>query len=149
MKTWTHLLVVAALLVSAGSVLAEGDWLTDFEAAKKVSAESGKPILINFSGSDWCGWCIKLDKEVFAKPEFTSYAKENLVLVHADFPRMKKQPKAEAAQNKALAATYGVQGFPTVLLVDATGKVIGTTGYRKGGPAAYVDHLKDLGKKKR
>jgi protein disulfide-isomerase len=146
MKTWTHLLVVAALLVSAGSVLAEGDWLTDFEAAKKVSAESGKPILINFSGSDWCGWCIKLDNEVFAKPEFASYAKENLVLVHADFPRKKKQPKAEAAQNKALAATYGVQGFPTVLLVDATGKVIGTTGYRKGGAAAYVEHLKELGK---
>jgi len=146
MKTWTPIVVAAALLITAGTVLADGTWLTDFEAAKTAAAEAGKPILINFSGSDWCGWCIKLDKEVFAKPEFIDYAKENLILVHADFPHKKKLPEKEAAQNKALSATYGIQGFPTVILVDATGKVIGKTGYRRGGPAAYVEHLKELAK---
>ena len=146
MKTWTPIVVAAALLITAGTVLADGTWLTDFEAAKTAAAEAGKPILINFSGSDWCGWCIKLDKEVFAKPEFIDYAKENLILVNADFPDKKKLPEKEAAQNKALYATYGIQGFPTVILVDATGKVIGKTGYRRGGPAAYVEHLKELAK---
>ncbi len=144
MKTWITRIATVVLMLAAANALADGSWLTDFEAAKKVAAESGKPILINFSGSDWCGWCIKLDKEVFAKPEFLSYAKDNLVLVHADFPRKKKLPKEEAAQNKTLAATYGIQGFPTVVLVDATGKVIGQTGYRKGGPESYVEHVKEL-----
>jgi thioredoxin-related protein len=144
MKTHIHLLAIVALLVSAGSALAEGAWLTDFAAAQKAAKETGKPILINFSGSDWCGWCIKLDKEVFAKLEFTSYAKDNLVLVHADFPMRKEQPEKEAAQNKKLAATYGVKGYPTILLVDATGKEVARTGYRKGGPAAYVEYLKTL-----
>ena len=144
MKIWITRIATVVLMLAAANALADGSWLTDFEAAKKVAAESGKPILINFSGSDWCGWCIKLDKEVFAKPEFLSYAKDNLVLVHADFPRKKKLPKEEAAQNKTLAATYGIRGFPTVVLVDATGKVIGQTGYRKGGPESYVEHVKEL-----
>ena len=123
---------------------AEGGWLTDFEAAKKVAAEKKLPILIDFSGSDWCGWCIKLDKEVFSQEAFQTYAKENLVLMMCDFPQAKPQSEEEKAQNKKLQEQFGIEGYPTVVLVDAEGKEIARTGYQKGGAEAYVTHLKEL-----
>ena len=119
-------------------------WLTDFEAARKLAEEKKLPILADFSGSDWCGWCIKLHNEVFSQNEFKKYAKDNFVLLLVDFPSRKEQSEAEKKKNQALAQKYGVQGFPTVLLLDAKGKVIGRTGYQRGGPSAYVDHLKKL-----
>jgi len=119
-------------------------WLTDFEAAKKLAEERKVPILVNFAGTDWCGWCIKLDKEVFSKEEFKKFAKDNLVLFLADFPSRKKQPDKVKRQNKALADRYGIQGFPTVLLLDGNGKVLGRTGYRRGGAKKYVAHLKKV-----
>ncbi len=126
---------------------AEG-WLTDVAEAKRVAAEKQMPIVVNFSGSDWCGWCIKLGKEVFSQEAFLAYAKDNVVLLEADFPRRTQQDKAVAAQNKALAGKYGIQGFPTVIIIDATGKEIARTGYRRGGPESYVKHLKELIAKK-
>ncbi|MBL7114970.1 MAG: thioredoxin family protein [Kiritimatiellae bacterium] len=122
----------------------EVEWLTDFEAAKKMAAEKARPILADFSGSDWCGWCIKLDKEVFSKAAFQAYAEDNLVLFLADFPSRKKLPEATQKQNQALSETYGIRGFPTVLILDAEGKVLEKTGYQRGGPEAYVAHLKEL-----
>lgn len=122
---------------------AEG-WLTDFEASKKLAAENNLPILVNFSGSDWCGWCIKLEKEVFSKDAFKEYAKDNVVLFLADFPNSKPQSDEVKAQNDALAKKHGVRGFPTVLLLDAEGNVLEKTGYKAGGPEKYVDHIKDL-----
>lgn len=119
-------------------------WLDDLAAAKKQAAEKKLPILANFSGSDWCGWCIRLDREVFSQPEFAAYASSNLVLLVLDFPRRSAQPPALAEQNRKLAETYGVRGFPTVLLLDAGGKVISQTGYQPGGAASYVEHLKSL-----
>jgi protein disulfide-isomerase len=123
---------------------AESGWLTDFNAAKKAAAERKVPILADFSGSDWCGWCIKLDKEVFSQKAFKDYAKDNLVLFLADFPRKKTLPAEMKKQNEDLAGKYGIEGFPTVLLLDAEGKVLQTTGYRQGGAEAYVKHLKEL-----
>lgn len=140
------LVPLLAILISGACIAEESAWLTDFEQAKKEAAKRDVPILVNFSGSDWCGWCIKLDKEVFSKKEFLAYAKEDLVLFVADFPSRKKLPEATAKQNKALQKKYRIQGFPTVLILDAEGKVTGRTGYRKGGPAAYVKHLKELTK---
>lgn len=122
----------------------ESTWLTDFEQAKEVAAEKNLPILADFSGSDWCGWCIKLDNEVFSKEAFKAYAAENLVLFLADFPRSKEQSDAVKEQNQALAEKYGVRGFPTVLLLDAQGNVLERTGYQRGGPEAYVEHIKEL-----
>jgi len=119
-------------------------WLTDFAEAQKQSTEKNLPILINFSGSDWCGWCIKLDNEVFSKDEFKAYAKDNLILFLADFPNQKEQPNDVKAQNEALSKTYKVTGFPTILLLDSKGDVIAKTGYQRGGPTAYVEHLKTL-----
>ena len=122
----------------------EALWLTDFEQAKQVAAEKKRPILVNFSGSDWCSWCIRLDKEVFSQAIFKQYAGEDLVLFVADFPRGKKLPDKVRLQNEALAEKHGVRGFPTVLLLDAAGKTVATTGYRPGGAEAYVAHLRGL-----
>lgn len=135
-----------ALLIVLGlaSVALSGDWLTDFEKAKKEAAEKNLPILVDFSGSDWCGWCIRLDEEVFSERKFQSYAKKNLVLFLADFPRQKKLKDDVKEQNEALAKKYGVRGYPTVLLLDANGEVLGRTGYKQGGPEAYVEHIKEL-----
>ncbi len=136
-----------ALLLSAGasSVLAgDANWLTDFEQAKKVAAEKNLPILVDFSGSDWCGWCIKLDNEVFSTREFAEYAEKNLVLFLADFPNQKAQPESVKKQNQALSEKYEVKGFPTVLILDASEKELNRTGYKSGGGAAYVKHLNDL-----
>ena len=123
---------------------ASGGWDDNFEAAKTLAAKDKKPILLDFTGSDWCGWCIKLDKEVFSKKEFKDYAKDGLVLMTVDFPHEKYQSKKLKEQNEALGKKYGVDGYPTVVLVDAEGKVLGKTGYQEGGPAKYVEHLKEL-----
>lgn len=119
-------------------------WITSYEAAKAEAAARKVPILADFSGSDWCGWCVRLEKEVFSKDEFRQYAEKNLVLLLVDFPRGKAQPDAEKKQNRELAEKFGIEGFPTVLLLDAEGKELARTGYRAGGAAAYVGHLKSL-----
>ena len=119
-------------------------WLTSFEAAKEEAVKRNVPILADFSGSDWCGWCIKLDKEVFSSPAFKKYAAENLVLLLVDFPHKKHQTDATKKQNATLQEQFGISGFPTVILMDAEGKVLGTTGYQPGGGEKYVAHLKEL-----
>ena len=108
----SRLLFSAFLAVALPSFAAEG-WVDDFEQAKKLAAEKGVPILVNFSGSDWCGWCIRLDREVFGEAEFKKYAAENLVLFIADFPRRKELPEKTAKQNRDLAEKIGIMGFPT------------------------------------
>ena len=123
---------------------AEG-WMTDFEKAKKKAMNENKNIIIDFSGSDWCSWCIKLDEEVFQKDEWKAYAKEHLVQVLIDFPREKsEQSEALQKQNNALAKQYAVRGFPTVLLLNQEGTLIEKTGYQRGGAENYIDHIKAL-----
>ncbi len=139
--------VLAGIMLAGMTSAAEG-WLTDFEKAKQTAAELKRPILLDFTGSDWCGWCIKLDEEVFSQQEFKDFAKDNLVLFMADFPRNKQLPEAEKKQNEALMRQYKARGFPTILLLKADGEVIAQTGYRRGGAAAYVQHLQDLLKNK-
>ena len=142
MKKW--LVALAVVTISTG-VFAADQWMTDFDAAKQKAKEENKHILIDFSGSDWCGWCIKLDKEVFSQKEFKSYAKENLILVLADFPRDRsKQTEEVQKQNKKLAEEFKVDGFPTVFLLGPDGKTVAQTGYQAGGAEAYVDHIKKL-----
>ena len=131
-------------VATAGLALA-GDWSHDWEAAKSQAKKEGKPILINFTGTDWCGWCIKLEKEVFSKTDFKDYAKDNLVLMEVDFPRRKEQSAEVKTQNKKLDKEFKIKGYPTIFLLDADGnKLSGDIGYRKGGPKAYVKHLKEL-----
>ena len=136
--------VLAAVAMSTGVFAAEG-WVTDFEKAKANAKEQNKHILIDFSGSDWCHWCVKLDNEVFKKDAFKAYAKDNLILVLADFPRDESKVSPEVKkQNEKLAQEFGVRGFPTVFVLDPSGKVVGKTGYQAGGPEKYVEHIKAI-----
>lgn len=135
---------MAAVLMAVQPTIGAEEWLTDFEKAKAQAEEKDRPILVNFSGSDWCGWCIRLDNEVLDKEEFKAYAEDSLVLFLADFPRRTKLPEAVERQNRALLERYGVQGFPTLLLLNASGDVIARTGYRPGGAEAYIEHLKTI-----
>lgn len=144
MKTSLISILLFFVVISSGAALEDERWITDFKEVKTIASESGRPILANFAGSDWCYWCKKLDREVLSKPEFNSFAKEKLVLFLADFPRRKSQPETLKSQNEGLLRTYRVPGFPTVLLLDAEGNVLARTGYQSGGPKAYVKHLETL-----
>jgi len=138
---------VPASEINVDELLAEykgGEWITDYQAAIKFAKETNKPILINFTGSDWCGWCIKLVNEVFSKAEFEAYAKENLILLKLDFPRSIPQSAELKQQNQSLQKKFGITGYPTIILIDQNEKEIGRSGYQQGGPVAYVNHLKQI-----
>ena len=121
-------------------------WHEDLKEAITISQKENKPLMLFFTGSDWCGWCIRLQKEVFFKPEFTKWAAENVVLVELDFPRKKAQSKELRAQNAQLQQQFQVRGYPTIWFVKAdknsSGQVnlsqLGRTGYVKGGPAVWI-----------
>ncbi|WP_294508342.1 thioredoxin family protein [uncultured Victivallis sp.] len=122
-------------------------WSEDFEKASALAKTEKKPLLMYFTGSDWCGWCKKLHAEVLDRPEFSQWAGKNVVLFKADFPEELAQSQTIKDQNNQLARKYRISGFPTVILADADGKVIARTGYKPGGAAAYVKHLQALLKK--
>lgn len=134
----------AASALIAVSAFAKTGWTEDYEAAKKQAEKEGKMVFIDFTGSDWCGWCIKLDKEILSKSEFKQYAKDKLVLLEVDFPREKNQSAQQKKENRALAKKYGIEGYPTLIVLDSKGEKIGELGYMKGGPKAMVDELRKL-----
>lgn len=141
------LILAVSLLCGCGqnATAAEGGlWQTDYAAALKQAAAENKYVLVDFSGSDWCSWCIRLDREVFSKKEFIDYAAENLICVLVDFPRREQMSEEQKAANQALSERYSIEGFPTVLIVNPQGKVIERTGYQPGGPAAYVEMIKGV-----
>jgi thioredoxin-related protein len=119
-------------------------WLTDIKAAQDQARSENKLIVVNFTGSDWCGWCIRLKNEVFSKPEFASFAAENLVLLEVDFPRQKPMPAEVKKANGKLADKYKVGGYPSVHVLDAEGKSLGQTGYMPGGPKPFVEKIKSI-----
>ena len=119
--------------------------MTDYEAAKAQAKKEGKDLLISFTGSDWCGPCIRLKKEVFVHDAFKNGVKDQFVLVEVDFPRNKEKLKPEThEQNKKLGKSYGVRGYPTILLTDAEGRPYHKTGYRPGGAEPYLKGLDAL-----
>jgi thiol-disulfide isomerase/thioredoxin len=121
------------------------EWITSFEQAKAKAQKENKDILINFTGSDWCTWCIRLAKEVFSQPGFAEYAKDKYILVEADFPMSPLgQPEAIDPQHQELSDTYEFQGFPTIMLFDKQGRPFAQTGYQPGGPQAYNAHLEEF-----
>lgn len=100
---------------------------------------TNKLVLIDFTGSDWCGWCKELDQQTLSRPEFRDFAAKNLEIVVVDFPKNRELPGDEAAQNRSLKTHYGVQGFPTLVLLDAGGREIGRQrGFLPGGPTAMI-----------
>ena len=113
-------------------------------AAADQAKREGKTVMFNFTGSDWCSWCMKLKQEVFSKPEFESFARDHLVLVEVDFPRRIAQPEALKAANQEAAKRMGVTGYPTLIFFNSDGTVIGRSGYQQGGAAAFVRGVTNL-----
>jgi protein disulfide-isomerase len=144
MRNYLIVGIAAAVCALAVQAQAGAGWETDFDKASAAAKKSGKYMLLDFSGSDWCGWCIKLDKEVFSQDAFKTYADKSLVPVVLDFPRKTEQSEELKKQNEALMKKYGIRGFPTVLVLSPEGELVGRTGYQKGGPEAYVKHLSEM-----
>jgi len=142
-----HLLAVLLIAFSLNGFAQQKElvWHTDVNKAINLSVESEKPLFMFFTGSDWCGWCKRLVKEVFVKPEFATWATKNVILVELDFPRRTKLPEATQKQNRELGQMFGVRGYPSIWFVTpevTAGKVnfnkLGSQGYVAGGPKAWI-----------
>lgn len=142
---------------SATAYQAENDgWLVNVDEAYAQSKKTGKPILANFTGSDWCGWCKKLTRSVFVKEEFKTWAKNNVILLELDFPRRKKLPTEIKQQNQRLQQAFGVRGYPTVWMFDLSKKAgsdefeieaHGKTGYAPTA-AQFIEGLEEIKSKR-
>ena len=146
MKALAFFLSVGLLTFQSTS-FAGATWLADFAKSRQEAEKGGKLILLDFTGSDWCGWCIKLKKEVFDKKEFIDYAKNNLVLVEVDFPTAKKKLSDEQRKaNEELKNKYNAtRGFPTIVVTDSSGKEIWRqVGYMEGGPKEWIRKLAEM-----
>jgi protein disulfide-isomerase len=142
-------LAVAASFLVSGMVASaeESGWLTDFKQAQQEAKAGNKFVLLDFTGSDWCGWCKKFDKEVLLQPEFKDFARNNLVVVEVDFPRGKQQSLELKKQNRELAMQYEIMGFPTIVVLNSDGqKLWRYDGYFPDGPAAFIAQLQKLRK---
>ncbi|HEV2319659.1 MAG TPA: thioredoxin family protein [Verrucomicrobiae bacterium] len=143
-------LMVACVIgcAAAGIHAADLNWLTSLPQAEAQAKDQNKLVLMDFTGSDWCPWCKKLDKDTLTQPRFAEYAQKNLVLVLVDFPRHKQQSDELKSANAALEQKYDIHGFPTLVAVKPDGSVVMTqVGYQEGGPQALINQL-DVAKKK-
>ncbi|MGD1945125.1 MAG: thioredoxin family protein [Croceivirga sp.] len=125
------------------------DWQTNFDSALAEALAENKPLLLVFSGSDWCAPCIKLDRSIWQSEEFQTHSEKNYVLYKADFPRKKKNQldKSISIQNNALAERYNPKGYlPLVLILNENGEVLGKTGFQNIPPSAYIDLLDSFDK---
>ena len=129
---------------AATSVVSEISWMTDFEAAKSLAKEQSKPLFLYFTGSDWCPWCIKMNTQILSTPEFAQALSQKMIFVKVDFPRQTKLDKATKEQNDKLSKTFGVQGFPTVILLDSDGQRIEKLSFQAGGGAVYAKKVLDI-----
>lgn len=156
-KNMKKLISILLLFLTINVFAQEGelDWHTDVNIAIELSIESEKPLFMFFTGSDWCGWCIRLQKEVFFKPDFVKWAKENLILVELDFPRRKKLDESLKQQNDNLRQMFAVRGYPTGWFVvpeiedkKVNFKRLGSQGYVAGGPTNWINGANKILSKK-
>ncbi len=136
--------IAAFLLFFVCLSLYSQDWKLNIDEAKELASEKNLPIILVFQGSDWCAPCIKLDKEIWSTDEFKAYAKDHFVMLQADFPRKKANRLEETQEkhNKELAERYNQSGyFPHVVVLNASGEVLGRLGYEKVSPKEYIDTL--------
>jgi thioredoxin-related protein len=145
-KNFISLLIAIGLTLIGITASAESNWVTDYKKAQEAAKAGKKLMVLEVRGSDWCGWCMKLDKEVFSTPEFQNYASRNLILVKLDFPRRRPQTEALKKQNEQLAQKYGIQGFPTIIVLNGEGEKVGELGYMNGGPSPFLAKLETLPK---
>lgn len=144
-KIFLSVLVLFATVSFAQDKSEDLKWIEGYEQAAALSQKTGKPILANFTGSDWCGWCVRLDKEVFSKKEFAAWANENVILLKVDFPKkpQNKLPEEIAAGNNSLASAFQVRGYPTIWMFKVGKEIsditpLGKTGYVKGGSKNWI-----------
>jgi thioredoxin-related protein len=142
------LLCSFVLLLTATLSIYASDWTTDYKAALAQAKAQQKLVLLDFTGSDWCGFCQLLEKEVFTQPEFHHYADQAFILVTVDYPHGTQLPDDLKQQNAALKQQLHPDGFPTLVVVDSDGKELGRkVGYKPGsGPQAVIDELKKISK---
>ena len=133
------------LLLSLVLTAPAAEWGVDYAAALKKAKQENKVVILDFTGSDWCAACMKLKKDVFSTPEFADFAKKHLVLVEVDFPMKKKISPEQKAANEKLEQQFNVEGYPTVVLVDPSGKKLGAEeGYANTGPKPYLQRLQEI-----
>ncbi len=138
------LILALSLIIPAFISADDGDlnWYTSMDEAQAAAQKEDKPMLLFFTGSDWCPWCVKLVNQVLSKPAFKAYADKELVLVKFDTTRKTPVEAKQAAHNKEIGMKYKIQGLPTIILLSAKGDELGQTGYQDLSPEAYVEHLK-------
>ena len=141
MKYFKALLLMVSLCTFP--LFSEINWQTNFEEALAQAKREDKPLLLNFTGSDWCAWCMKLEENIFSTPEFEDEVGDTFIFVNVDFPAKKPQSEDLMIQNHALKKKYNIQGFPTLLLLDNSQFEITYTGYREESPTLYGQHLKE------
>ncbi len=151
------IILIAFLFLSIKNVSAqELTWYNDINLAMSAANKEHKPILMFFTGSDWCVWCHRLQDEVFKQPDFIKWAKDSVILMEVDFPRQNNLPAQIQNQNNHLKQEFGITGFPIVWFVNASKKdsdivydKIGSTGYLAGGPSVWIKAAKDILMKKK
>jgi thioredoxin-related protein len=142
--------VALLALAATSAIAADGEWPSDYNKALETARSQNKRVLLDFTGSDWCGPCIELKKRVFSRPDFRAYAEKNLVLVEVDYPQRKQQSPELKQQNEKLSRQYGIdqKGFPTVVLLDPDGKVVREfTGYDGDTTASLIAWIEGKAKK--
>jgi thioredoxin-related protein len=144
MRSFSGLLIAFSVVTT----IARGsEWQTDYEQALAAAKAGNKCVLLDFTGSDWCGPCIQMNKVVFSKTAFLTYAEKNLILVEVDYPQHKKLPEKVTKQNERLMHEYGIDnsGFPTVILLNPEGKILGQLeGYGGERPADIIAWVEKL-----
>lgn len=116
-------------------------WHDDFKDAEKLAKKDHKPLLLFFTGSDWCGWCKKMNQEIFNSQDFYEMMERKFIFVEIDFPMRKNLPSEITSQNSELKKQYEVKGFPTIIILDPTGSKLLEVGYRPGGGKAFAEYL--------
>jgi len=140
-------ILLALALLSPIRARAESGWITDYKKAQEDAKANHKLVLLNFTGSDWCGFCIQLDRAILSQPQFKDYASKNLVLVEIDFPRSKPQSVETKKQNTELAERYRIEGFPTLVVLNGDGKTVWRyEGLYAGDVAAFLAELDEVRK---
>ena len=151
MKNTFFLLFIVLFSANLSAQKEQLTWYTDLNEASKISAKTNKPLMLFFTGSDWCGWCVRLQKEVFLTDDFKKWAVDNVILVDVDFPKDKSnQSVALQNQNNLLARQYEVRGYATVWFVETTINEtqayeyvrLGQSGYMAGGPSIWTENAK-------
>lgn len=148
-KNYRSVFLLAAVIgfAIAASAQTKPGWLNDYKKAQQEAKANNKLVLLDFTGSDWCGWCMKFNKEVYSQPQFKDYASKTLVLLEVDFPRQKVQSPETRRQNQELAQQYQVEGFPTIVVLNGDGRKLWQyDGYFSAGPAAFIAQLEKLRK---